>query len=110
MEHHPPDDAHPGGRMNLIRETSPLREQLEASLSENRARHQALTQALLDRIDVKKVAQDDKGLPPEKSAISSEISGRWRLRCGRGRSRATSRSEIMSEGQCPTCAPLDVGS
>lgn len=67
--HHPPDDAHPDGKQVLIREGSPLKDRLDASLADNQAAHQELMAAHTERIEVKKASQAAQGLPPDKSAI-----------------------------------------
>lgn len=67
--HHPPDDQHPEGKMVLVRTGSPLRERLDAALEDNQTRHAEIHQAHADRIEAKKVAQFDRGLPSEKSPI-----------------------------------------
>lgn len=67
VRHFPPDDQHPEGKMVLLRETSPLRDRLEAALEDNQRRHEALQAAHMERIETKKADQAAKGLPPEKS-------------------------------------------
>jgi methylphosphotriester-DNA--protein-cysteine methyltransferase len=67
--HHPPDEAHPEGKQVLTDRVSPLKERLEAALEDNQRRHQEIGQVHLDRIEVKRAAQAEKGLPPEKSAV-----------------------------------------
>lgn len=67
VHHHPPDDKHPEGKMVLIRETSPLRDRLEAALEDNQRRHEDLQAKHTERIEAKKAEQAAKGLPPEKS-------------------------------------------
>lgn len=69
VTHFPADDVHPDGKMVLIRETSPLKERLDAQLEENQRRHEAIKQDHLDRIAVKRADQQGKGLPPEKSHV-----------------------------------------
>jgi hypothetical protein len=69
VTHFPADDAHPEGKMVLIRETSPLKDRLDAQLEENQRRHEAIKQDHLDRIAVKRADQQGKGLPPEKSHV-----------------------------------------
>lgn len=67
--HHPPDDAHPDGKMVLTDRVSPLKERMDAALEENQRRHEEITQGHLDRIETKRTLQIEKGLPPEKSAV-----------------------------------------
>lgn len=67
--HHPPDAAHPEGKMVLIREHSPLRERLHAAREENRRRHHELKRHHTHRIAHKRSAQIAKGTPPEKSPV-----------------------------------------
>lgn len=69
VRHHPPDDEHPEGRMDLIRETSPLREELTSRRDDNKARMEEMRAVFEQRIATKKAAQIAKGLPPEKSAL-----------------------------------------
>lgn len=65
--HHPPDDAHPDGKMVLIRDSNAATAALEATMDEFTERHDELKQAHFDRIETKKAAQRAKGLPAEKS-------------------------------------------
>lgn len=67
VHHFPPDEQHPEGKMVLLRETSPLRDRLEAQLEDNQRRHEALQAVHMERIEAKKSDQAAKGLPPEKS-------------------------------------------
>lgn len=67
VRHHPPSKAHPDGHETLIHDHSPLRERLSANLDDNKRRHEALKAKHTERIQVKRDAQDEKGLPPEKS-------------------------------------------
>lgn len=69
VTHSPSDTAHPEGRMDLIRNRSPLRERLAATRAAKEKRHDAIKQRHLKRIEVKKLRQKAKGLPPEKSPI-----------------------------------------
>lgn len=64
--HHPPDDAHPDGKMVLIPDSTAATQALE-DLDEFNERHAELKQAHLDRIETKRAAQRAKGLPAEKS-------------------------------------------
>lgn len=67
--HHPPSEEYPNGKQVLLPQGSPLRDRLDSRLVENQARHDEMQQALLDNIEIKKAAQEEKGLPPEKSAL-----------------------------------------
>lgn len=69
VRHHPPDKAHPEGKMVLIPGPSPLRERLAAAQEDNRARHQELLAQHEETISAKKADQEAKGLPPEKSVF-----------------------------------------
>lgn len=69
VTHYPADDAHPDGKMVLLRDTSVLKERLEAELEEKQRRHEAIKQDHLDRVEVKRADQRAKGLPPEKSHV-----------------------------------------
>jgi hypothetical protein len=69
VRHSPPDAEHPEGRMDLIRDRSPLRERLDAALEDNQRRHAELKARHTERVEFKKVAQRAKGLPPEKSHL-----------------------------------------
>ena len=69
VRHSPPDDLHPEGRMDLIRETSPLREELTARHDDNKTRHEELQAIHNERIARKKAIHAAKGLPPEKSPL-----------------------------------------
>jgi hypothetical protein len=70
VTHYPPDDAHPEGKMVLL--SAPennLRQRLADQLPTNRAECDRIKQELFDRIEVKRTAQEEHGVPPEKSAI-----------------------------------------
>jgi hypothetical protein len=69
VRHFPPDKEHPEGRMNLIQDTSPLRDKLDAAQEDNERRHQELQAVHRERIEAKKQRQQERGLPPEKSAF-----------------------------------------
>lgn len=69
VRHSPPDDEHPEGRMDLVTETSPLREELLVRRDDNKARHEELKAIHEQRIAARKAAQREKGLPAEKSPI-----------------------------------------
>lgn len=69
VQHHPPDEAHPEGKMTLIRESSSLRDLLDASVGEDQARLRELEDQRLEVIAAKRADQSAKGLPPEKSPI-----------------------------------------
>lgn len=69
VRHFPPDDEHPDGRMDLIRESSPLREELISRQDDNKARHEELKAIHAERIAAKRQAQAAKKLPPEKSPL-----------------------------------------
>lgn len=55
--------------MVLQRESSPLRDRLDASLEENQTRHEEIKAVFAENINLKKASQSEKGLPPEKSAV-----------------------------------------
>ena len=69
VRHSPPEAQHPQGRMYLIRDSSPLRDMLDAQLEQDKARHEELKAVHAERIAVKKQMQQAKGLSPEKSVI-----------------------------------------
>lgn len=69
VRHSPPDDEHPDGRMDLVRESSPLRDELLNRRDDNKSRHEELKAIHEQRIAAKKAVQRDKGLPAEKSPI-----------------------------------------
>jgi len=69
VRHSPPDDEHPEGRMDLVTETSPLREELVGRRDDNKARQEELRALHAKRIADKKAAQAARGLPPEKSPL-----------------------------------------
>lgn len=55
--------------MDLIPGESVLKARLEEQLEENQRRHEEIKAGHLDRIEVKKARQQDKGLPSEKSPV-----------------------------------------
>jgi hypothetical protein len=67
--HHPPCDEHPEGKQVLHRESSSVRDRLDAQLAENKRRHAEIKDAHTESIDAKKSKQQEKGLPAEKSPI-----------------------------------------
>jgi len=69
VRHHPPDAAHPEGKMVLVRDRSPLREKLAANHHHNRRRHAELQQDHHDRAEFKRAQQRANGVPAEKSPI-----------------------------------------
>ncbi len=69
VQHSPPDDQHPEGRMDLIREASPMREELQTREDDNKTRQAELKAIHAERIARKKAIQAAKGLPPEKSPL-----------------------------------------
>ena len=69
VRHSPPDDEHPEGRLDLIRETSPLRDELVNRQRVNKARQEELRAIHAERIARKKAIHAAKGLPPEKSPL-----------------------------------------
>ena len=65
----PPSPGHPEGHEVLIRDSSPLRERLDARKEDNQRRHAVLAARHAERVEVKRAAQAEKGLAPEKSPI-----------------------------------------
>lgn len=63
VKHHPPDEQHPDGKLVLIRETSPLRDRLEAQMEDNERRHRQLKDRQARRLQAKKDRQQNKGRP-----------------------------------------------
>jgi hypothetical protein len=59
----------PDGTMELIRGRSPLREKLAATRMEKKRRHGVIHARHLQRVEVKRLRQRAKGLPPEKSVV-----------------------------------------
>lgn len=62
--HHPPDDAHPDGKLVLITESGA---DPAGDPEEFAARRAELKQAYQDAIDTKRASERAKGVPPEKS-------------------------------------------
>lgn len=67
--HYPPDPEHPEGRQVLLRDSSPVRQRLDALRPEHQRRQAELNDAHLARVRVKRARQRHKGLPSEKSPI-----------------------------------------
>ena len=60
---------HPDGKQFLIRESSPLRDKLNARVDLDRTRHAALKLAHRTKALAKSWRQRDRGVPPEKSVL-----------------------------------------
>lgn len=69
VRHHPPDEAHSEGKLELTHEGSALKDRLDAARDDNQRRHDHLKAVHTERIEDKKAEQADKGLPGEKSPI-----------------------------------------
>ena len=69
VRHYPPCDKYPEGRMELIRDTSPLRERILARIDERKSRQAQRADRHADRVALKKERQQAKGLPSDKSPI-----------------------------------------
>jgi hypothetical protein len=69
VNHYPPDERHPQGKMVLIHDHSPLKARHDAMLADKKRRHKVLKAVHTTRIAFKKAKQKANGWPAEKSPI-----------------------------------------